>query len=190
MSSPFRSLRFVWAAPLLMSLTPGARTAESSAQPPVMAPDEQKLAMGKLEAMIGNWVGSGWLETGDGRSSFHGGERVQSKLEGLALVVEGTFLAKDARTGQDVPAHATLGVISFDPVSKSYRFKTWLATGSTGERELKLTTNGWQWEIARPNGTIRYTTAFVAGEWLEVGERSVDGRSWQKFFEMRLRRAL
>lgn len=190
MSLPSLFARSATLVLLILPLLPVTRAAEAPPTlPPVVALEEQRTAMARLSYMAGNWVGSGWLETGNGRSSFHGAERVQTKLEGLALLVEGNFLAKDAKTGQDVPAHATLAVISFDPASKTYRFKSWLATGSSGERELKLTADGWQWEITHPRGTIRYTTSFPAGEWLEIGERSVDARSWQKFFEMRLRRA-
>jgi hypothetical protein len=164
------------------------RAADVPVTPPVVALDEQKAAMAKLAYMVGNWTGSGWLESGDRRPSFHGGERIQSKLDGIALLVEGNFVSKDPKTGADIPAHATLGVITFDPATKTYRFKTWLATGSSGERELTIMPNGWRWEITHPRGNIRYTATFAQGTWLEIGERSVDGRSWRQFFEMRLQR--
>lgn len=166
-----------------------ARAADGPQAPPTFRVDEQKTAMAKLAYMDGQWNGDGWMQMGPTRVSFRGGERIQRKLDGLALLVEGAFFSVDPKTGKEVPSHTTLGVISFDPTSKTYRFKTWLATGATGERELKLIPDGWQWDITHPRGTMRYTATFKDGDWLEIGERSTDGASWQKFFEMRLKRA-
>jgi hypothetical protein len=81
-------------------------------------------------------------------------------------------------------------MISYDAETKTYRFRTWLATGNSGVRELTVTTEGWGWEIRSPQGAIRYSmTLTPTGEWLEVGNRSRDGKNWQLFFEMRLRKA-
>lgn len=88
-----------------------------------------------------------------------------------------------------MPVHTTLGVISYDPAGKKYRFTTWLATGASGERELHLTAGGWEWRIEGPAGTIRYRMQLTeAGEWLETGERTTDGSKWRQFFEMRLKK--
>lgn len=148
--------------------------------------EEQRAAMEKLRPMVGEWQGTGWILGPEGRAEFTGGEIVQSKLDGLALLVEGAFFREEA--GRKIPTHTTLGVITFDPASNAYRFKSWLATGTTGERELKLIDQGWEWEIKNPQGTIRYRATFSHDEWFEFGERSRDGSSWQKFFEMRLKR--
>ena len=65
----------------------------------------------------------------------------------------------------------------------------WLATGTSGERELELLPDGWRWETSGPRGTIRYTFKLgPEGEWLEIGERSTDGAEWKKFFEMTLKK--
>lgn len=152
-------------------------------------PEAQIAAMASLEYLIGEWSGNGWMEVGGRRLAFRGTEVVQRKLDGTVLLVEGSFWAKPAGTEAEVPVHTTLGVISFDPQTEKYRFTTWLATGTSGERELTLEPQGWQWQIESSRGVVRYVMRLTdSGEWFEIGERSSDATNWQKFFEMSLRK--
>ena len=152
-----------------------------SAQP---KPDAQIAAMKKLDYMAGKWTGEGWMDMGPNRVTFRGSENIQRKLDGVALLVEGAFVNSD-----NVPVHTTLAVMSFDPKTQKYRFSTWLATGSSGEHELKLLDKGWQWSLESPYGQIRFTMTLTdKGEWFEIGERSADGTNWKKFFEMTLKK--
>lgn len=167
-----------------------AAAAQEQPRPPMTRPDpaEQIKAMGKLDFLIGNWEGEGWMDFGGTRANFHGTEVVQRKLNGVTLLVEGSFFAK-RESGEPFPVHTTLGVISFDPQQKNYRFQSWLAQGTSGERELTVLDRGFQWEMRNPRGVVRYTTTISEkGEWVEIGERSADGTNWQKFFEMTLRK--
>ncbi len=151
----------------------------------------QKAAMQKLAYMAGDWQGEGWMVMGPGpRETFRGSEKVQSKLFGLALLVEGAFFAPDSAGGER-PVHTTLGVITWNPTTQKYGFRYWLASGWTGERDLILTDDGWYWEMpAGPGATIRYTMTLEDGAWSEIGERTTDqGKTWTKFFEMNLRKA-
>lgn len=161
----------------------------SQGRPPDTSP-AQRAAMEKLAYMAGDWQGTGWMQMGPGpRSEFRGGEKVQSKLFGLALLVEGAFFAPDSG-GKERPAHTTLGVISYAPAEEKYKFRYWLATGFSGERDLTLTDDGWYWELpAGPGATIRYTMTHEDGTWSEIGERTTDGKTWQKFFEMKLKKS-
>jgi hypothetical protein len=175
---------------LLSIVCIGFATAKSTAQ----GPDQSAAhiaAMSRLGYLEGNWQGEGWTLNAEGkREPFRGGEVIQRKLGGVALLVEGSFFGRPPGTDRDVPVHTTLGVIAYDVEAKTYRFSTWLATGTSGVRELTVTTEGWGWEIRTPQGVIRYNmTLTPTGEWLEVGNRSRDGKNWQLFFEMRLRKA-
>jgi hypothetical protein len=153
-------------------------------------PEAQLAAMRRLDYMAGNWQGEGWIEFNGTRRNFRGGELVQRKLDGVVLLVEGNFLARIPGVKDEVPVHTTLGVISFDPGAQKYRFHTWLSHGSSGERELVVNSDGWQWEIQGPQGVMRYRMSLTPqGEWREVGERSADGQTWRTFFEMTLRKA-
>lgn len=172
----------IWLILLAFTFTAVAQSSRPS-------PEKHIAAMKKLDYMVGNWRGEGWMDRGGERYHFRGSELVQSKLDGVALLVEGSFFGKVPGNDQEVPVHTTLGVISYDAQKQVHRFHSWLATGSSGERELTLNEDGWHWEIKTPRAVIRYTMKLtLEGEWFEVGERSADGESWQKFFEMRLQK--
>lgn len=185
-------------AACLVGLAPAvaAQTTESKGRtPPAGAAPTEDVAAAHREAiqrlafMVGDWQGEGWIDRGGQRLEFRGGERVQRKLDGLALLVEGNFTSRPPGADREVPVHQTLGVIAWDERSRSYRLSTWLASGATGNHELELLESGWRWGLDVPNGTVRYTATFMPdGEWVEVGEFSPDDRNWHKFFEMRLRK--
>lgn len=173
--------------PLLAALSCFAFPVAVLAQiPPEVAVEEQRSAIEKLTMMIGRWEGTGWIVGPQGRMEFRGSEHVQLKLHGVALLVEGAFFHRDPATGEEKPSHTTLGVINFDPKSQTYRFRSWLATGTSGEHELQLTDDGWRWEMSFPGRMIRYTTRFEAQQWIEIGEMSADGANWRQFFAMTL----
>ena len=185
--TPPRSIPTVWLR-LLTVCASLFLAAAIDAQPPPSKPDAQIAAMTKLDYMIGQWHGDGWMDMGRGRETFRGSENIQRKLGGVALLVEGNFVGRPEGSDHDVPVHTTLAVISYDPQAQKYRFQSWLASGMAGERELVLIADGWQWEIRHPRGVIRYTMTLRSGEWFEIGERSSDEKTWQKFFEMTLRK--
>ena len=61
--------------------------------------------------------------------------------------------------------------------------------GASGEHDFKLVADGFEWGFPTPAGTIRYTIKTANDVWLEIGEFSRDGgRTWVKFFEMKLDR--
>lgn len=153
------------------------------------SPAAQLVEMKKLDQMVGQWKGTGWIDTQAGRQTFQGTETVQKKLNGLALLVEGRFTNTSPGAKPDEVIHETLAVLSYDEGSKGYKFNTYLAGGMKGEHELKLIDGGWQWFIQFPGGQIRYTTKFDSGSWVEGGEMTRDGgATWRKFFEMTLKR--
>jgi hypothetical protein len=141
--------------------------------------------MQKLDYMVGQWSGTGWIERREGgRLTFAGTETVQRKLNGLALLVEGKF-----KDNNGAVVHETLAVISYDDKAKTYGFRTYLANGAGGDYVLNLIEGGWQWSIKFPGGHFRYTFKLTdRGEWFEVGEFSQDEKSWRKFFEMTLKK--
>lgn len=153
------------------------------AQMPNGADIEKKRAeMRKLDTMIGEWSGDGWIQMGAQRNAFKGFERVQKKIGGQALLVEGKFSDEAGNT-----VHETLAVLSYDLKKNGYVFKTYLANGNSGETDFQIIPNGWRWGLDTPNGKIRYTTEMTADTWLEIGEIMRDGGKWTKFFEMKLK---
>jgi hypothetical protein len=140
--------------------------------------------MKKLDYMVGQWKGTGWMDSQGGRQTFSGMETVQNKLNGLALLIEGNFKNKEGAV-----VHETLAVLSYDEKAKNYNFRTYLANGAVGDYVLNLIEGGWQWSIQYPQGGVRFTFKLTdKGEWFEIGEFSQDGKTWRKFFEMTLQR--
>ena len=168
---------------------PAPATAGAQAMRYMPTFDAQLAAMNKLTQMVGVWEGEGWVEQSGPRQTFKGSERVTSKLDGLALLVEGRFTTRLPGSDADVPAHVTLAVIAYDATQKRYRFSTWLATGAAGQYELVLLPEGWEWSLTFPGGSVKYTATFpTRDQWIEVGVVTMDGQPPRNFFEMRLKR--
>jgi hypothetical protein len=152
-------------------------------------PSEQISKMKALDYLAGEWKGSGWIQQGGPRQTFSGGEIVQRKLNGVALLVEGRFTSPVPGENREIVSHETLGVISYDPQTAKYTFRAYLANGLSGEYELFVLDKGWRWGFQVPAGEVRYTMAPDGlDRWVEVGEIFTQG-AWRKFFEMTLERS-
>ncbi|HVE58288.1 MAG TPA: hypothetical protein VNB22_15750 [Pyrinomonadaceae bacterium] len=161
---------------LLAGLTAVSAQGENTA-------DLQRGEVKKLESMVGQWKGSGWIQQGAKRETFTGTETVQRKLDGLALLIEGKFANPEGKV-----IHETLAVLDFSAKAAKYRFRTYLASGISGEQDFKIVGDGFEWGFQTPAGTIRYTIKTANDVWFEIGEFAKDGKTWMKFFEMKLDR--
>ena len=180
------STRLHWVAVLVLTGVVGS----SPGQPPT-APAAQRDAMKKLDFLLGQWEGEGWMEFAPGqRRTFKGTEVVQSKLDGLLLAVEGRHLGQLGGEGKEVVVHTAFGLVSYDDKAKRYRFQAFTGRGNSEDTEAKVTEGQWVWGMKVPQfGDVRYTIKLdEKGRWFEVGEVSQDGKAWRKFFEMTLER--
>jgi hypothetical protein len=155
------------------------------------APAAQQEAMKKLGFLAGRWKGESWMESAPGqRSASVGTETVESKLDGLLLVIEGVHRRKvgDKEAGDIV--HQAFAVVSFDEKAKRYRFQAHTDRGNYTETEAKVADGRLEWGFRLTQaGEVRYTiTVTEPGHWTEIGEISSDGKQWRKFFEMTLER--
>ncbi len=143
-------------------------------------------AMKKLEFLAGTWKGKAWFQMGpDQKHEVDQTEVVQFRQEGVIVLIEG--LGKDAKSGSIV--HDALAVVSYDDSNQKYTFTSWAGAGRSGEFEAKVGPNRLEWFMKNAGGTIRYTIVLnEKGEWFEIGERSIDGVAWTKFFEMTLKK--
>lgn len=118
-------------------------------------------------------------------------ETAEWKLGGTAVMVEGRGTRKDAATGEEKVVHDALGLMRFDPKSKSLRFIGFRANEPTVDTELQVLENGdlrWGMEPA-PGRNIRFTITLTADTWKEIGEFSPDGgTTWHEFMQMNLKR--
>ena len=147
----------------------------------------QRAEMKKLDWLIGNWKGTGWIEMGPkGREEFTQTEAIQGKLDGLVLLIEGQGTPK----GDGSTVHNALAFVSYDDRAKTFRWRAFTADGRQTDAEAKVGVNTLEWGMEVPQrGRMRYTIKLnEKGEWFEVGEGTKDGQTWHKFFEMTLQR--
>lgn len=160
-------------------------TESAKAQAP--SPAAQLEEMKKVNFLVGEWRGEGWIMMGPNkRETFKQTEFVQSKLNGLTMIIEGLGKSKD---GSERIVHNAMAVVSYDLQKKGYRFSAYQANGQAITAEGKLTKDGFEWGFKDQRGTTRFTISLTEkGEWKEVGDFSPDGNTWHQFFEMTLQR--
>ena len=146
--------------------------------------------MKKLNFLLGEWRGEGWIQVGAGeRRTFTQNENVQSKLLGTLTQIEGTGRGKIAGKGEEVVIHNAFAVISFDAKAGRYNFHAYQAQGQVIDAEPVITENALVWGFQIPQGAVRFTIKINdKGQWFEIGEFAQDGKTWQQFFEMTLNR--
>lgn len=158
------------------------------AQPGNGAFNKEKLSA--FSAWAGEWQGEGSMQMGPGPvKKSNVTEKIEYKLDGTILVVEGIGKSVDATTKQEVISHHAFGILSFDAASQEYKFKSYIQDGKSAEAWFTiLESNKYAWGFDTPNGKIRYTIVIdaVKKTWNEVGEFSRDGAQWMRFFEMNL----
>lgn len=159
------------------------------AQMPDFKRDEQLAEMKKLAWMVGEWRGTGSMQMGPGhdeKSQVH--ERIEWKLDGLAILVEGVGTRTDT-DGKEIKVHHALATISWSPDCKCYRFPAQTMLGSHVNAEMRIVGDAVVWGFKTGQMNIRYTIRqSEKGQWTEAGERSLDGKTWLRFFEMNLDR--
>ena len=150
--------------------------------PPVKATPALAAPMAKLAFMRGVWAGPANGTGPDGKPyAVTQTERMGPMLGGDIIVIEGRGYLSDGSTGFNA-----FGVVSFDPRTRRYELRSY-AQGQSGTFELKLTGDGYVWEIpAGPGSVIRFTAAVKDNHWREVGEYIAKGKPPVQTFEMNL----
>ena len=136
---------------LIGSLTSALRAQEMASLPLVQ--------MEKLGFLVGEWEGEGWIQyEGGERIPFKATERVESRLGGLVLLIEGTRTAHvPGREGEVTLLHA-LGVLSFDGPSNRYMMRAIRQDGSHVDGFFEFDGNFVQWGYDDLQlGTLRST---------------------------------
>ncbi|MDX2033009.1 MAG: hypothetical protein SF339_20195 [Blastocatellia bacterium] len=151
------------------------------------APAPAAITEGKrLEFLVGEWKGEGWMELGPGnRKTFVQSESVQRKLGGTLLMIEGV-----GKSGETI-VHNALALISFDAKSNGFVMRAYRADGNWIDPQISVAERSLLWGFKDPRFgvEIKYTINVTeAGQWVEIGEMSRDGKAWRQFFEMKLQR--
>lgn len=141
----------------------------------------------------GRWQGEGSMQMGPGepkKSSVD--EKIEYKLDGMVLLIEGVGKSVNASTKQEEVVHHALAVLSYNQVTGQYKFASYLKDGRSTDAWLISTgENKYQWGFDIPGrGKIRYSITLDPSQktWNEIGEFSAEGNTWAKFFEMNLKK--
>lgn len=139
--------------------------------------------MKKLSSWVGEWKGEGWQLDQQTRQkqTFSVDEKVESRLDGLALIVEG----KGNHNGN--VGHHAMAMIYYNADKAHYDFHSIVSQGQTTMAKGEFNERGefiWGFEV--PQGQIRYTIKIEGDTWTESGAFSMDGNTWFPIMEMKL----
>ena len=157
---------------------------KQTALPPVKPTATLAKGMAKLSFMRGVWRGPASGTAMDGtKYSVTQTERMGPMLGGDIIVIEGRGYNADNTTGFNAFA-----VVSWDPNADKYEIRSY-AQGFAGTFEMKLTKDGYVWEVpAGPGAVVRFTATVKADSWREVGEYVAKDKPPVKTFEMNLKK--
>ena len=144
---------------------------------------DQRAAMQRLSALDGVWRGPAVTTLPNGEKfELIQTERVGPLLEGTVKVIEGRGYDAAGKT-----VFNAFGTVAFDPSSKEYKFHSH-AQSYYGSHPMKVTDDGFVWEIPAGPTTMRFTTSIKNGTWIETGDRVMANGQTVRFFEMKLKR--
>lgn len=141
--------------------------------------------MKPIAFLAGNWQGSGWVLTREGKDTFTVREKVEPKLNGGVFLVEGIGKRTDGRV-----AHHALAFFHFDSNAGEFRIKAFRKDGGYVDAKGEMKDGKFVWGFDQPQaGKVRFTIhQNDKGQWHEMGEFSQDGKQWRQFLEMTLDR--
>ncbi len=153
-----------------------------------ITPEAAKVeAMQKVSFLSGEWAGEGWFAMGPGeRHHFRGREKVEMRLGGTVMVIEGQHWSRthDGELGPLV--HHAMAVVS-PAQDGGYDFRSWLLNRDGGAHSAHVEEGAFVWSMQTPRGEMRYTIRLDdEGRWHEIGEMAGKDAQWHQFFEMLL----
>jgi len=149
-----------------------------------------KLSVEKLDFMVGEWEGTGWMMTRNGKEQSIIKEKAEFKLDKSIIVVEGLGTKTDTITNEVKIIHNAFGIIFFDSKNNKLSMNAYKNGESTQSEIEFIKDKVFQWKMEIPNsGKVRFTVDFsIDDKWTEIGEFSRDGINWMQFLGMELTR--
>jgi len=154
-------------------------------QPRVPDTELQRATMKKLSFLVGEWSGEGRILRGaDEPLELVQTEKVEYKLDGLVLMIEG--IGRNKADGK--VALQALGVVSYDDEAGTYHMRAY-NDGRCLETELKLADNGegLMWSFALGEIKTSSVLRIEKGQWTELTEIAIGSQPPRKFMELRVR---
>ncbi len=172
-----------------MALGASMATAGAAAQAPAAPAPAVRAAMEKVAWLVGEWEGEGWRAGPDGVvETFKVRERVEPKLGGLILLIEGRGWS-DGADGAAIEGHHAIGVFSYDAYAQQYHFDAFVKEGYQTRATPEISEHYYAWSHpAGPSAEMRYAAELSEdGAWRETGSYC-RGDDCRQTFEMRLTR--
>jgi hypothetical protein len=136
-----------------------------------------------FEKVEGEWEGVAFAMTPEGQIEVKQHEKVEYKLNGTILTVEGT----GRNEMNEIVFHA-YGIMYYDAIENAFKIKAFKDNGQVTLAEVEIVKPGeFIWSFSpNPYTHIRYHTKFDDTEWIETGEYSADKVKWVPIFSMSL----
>jgi hypothetical protein len=142
----------------------------------------------KLMFIIGEWKGTGWIMTQNGKELSTVTETAECKQNCNIIIVTGIGTKKDSATTETKTVHDAFGIITFNKKTGKHTLRAYKNDEVT-ESEIEFVEDKIiRWNAHSPEGgSIRFTADFTeTNKWKETGEFSRDGTKWIKILEMEL----
>jgi hypothetical protein len=178
-------------APLAFVLLSLVAMPQQAGTPPAAPPNPALAAMKRLDFLVGQWEGTGWIQMGPRRATFRQRETVRYAAGGTVVIIDGLGHSQDPGR-QDRIVHQAFAVVSYDAASQAFRWRAYRAADGneiTAQPEVGTDKLVWGFDLPQSGaGHVRFTiTRTAAGDWLEVGEMQRPSGEWMQFFEMTLK---
>ena len=160
-------------------------SAWTHAQAPADTPASlQRAEMKKLDFLVGEWKGESSIVIGTEKRRSNVSEKIEKRLNGLALIIEGVGSVKQPDGGERIVHHA-LAMVNYDESTQKYRFMSQIDKGYFTNADATIEDGAFCWRLKNAQmGDVRYQIRLTAdGKWSETGEYSRDGKNWTPFFE-------
>ncbi len=150
--------------------------------------------MQELQALVGAWEGTGWVEfEGTPRREFTAIEEVESKLDGLVLTMEltGKGMLPELEELGEIVFHHSFGIATYDAVDNRYRMATFREDGTIRIVDVEVSNGGMEWSYDDPElGTVRNTVRLTeSGMYYAAGSFRHEG-GWRQFYKLELERKM
>jgi hypothetical protein len=136
-----------------------------------------------FDKAVGEWEGNAIALTPEGKITLNQHEKVEFKLNGTILTVEGT-----GRNELGEITFNAFGILFFDTKENAFKIKAFRDNGQVTLADIEILAPGhFIWSFSpNPSTHIRYSTKFNDTEWHETGEYSGDNKNWIPIFSMSL----
>lgn len=140
-------------------------------------------AMKKIEWMVGDWVGTGWQESGGKRTEYKAHEIIEKKAGGAVIVDTLKHWIGDEAKPEKVVFEG-FGVFRYDENAKTYEFVDHFATGGVQKNTFQLVDGKL---VSTLEAGITLEVSVKDGVWTEVATREVNGKK-TPFFGLSMKR--